>query len=237
MSDSDPAQITADTLLAIDLFRDLDRNDRAAIAKCCDGARFEAGHNIVLQRDDRTHVFFIVSGTVRVAFHSKPGKNVQFREQYAGECFGELSAIDGDTRSAEVAAVTNVFVGAIKTNDFLDIATSYPPASAKVLRRLASMVRSLSGRVVELSTLGVANRIRAELLRLARHSEVTENTAALIPTPTHAELASRVSTQREAVTKEIGRLVRPGILARGQGLSWVADVERLETMVETLADS
>ena len=99
------------------------------------------------------------------------------------------------------------------------------------------MVRSLSDRVVELSTLGIANRIHAELLRLARHSEVTGNTAALIPTPTHAELASRVSTQREAVTKEIGRLVRAGILARGHGLLRVVDVERLETMVETLAYS
>ena len=237
MADNNRAQITADTLLAIDLFRELDRQDRAAIAKRCDGSRFDAGNNIVLQRDNRTDVFFIVSGTVRVAFHSKPGKDVQFRDQYAGECFGELSAIDGDTRSAEVTAVTDVFVGAIKAHDFLDIATSYPPVSAKVLKQLASMVRSLSDRVVELSTLGVANRIHPELLRLARHSEVTGNTAALIPTPTHAELASRVSTQREAVTKEIGRLVRAGILAREQGLLRVVDVERLETMVETLADS
>ena len=91
MVDNNRAQITADTLLAIDLFRDLDGNDRAAIAKRCDGARFDTGNNIVLQRDNHRDVFFIVSGTVRVAFHSKPGEDVQFRDQYAGECSGELS--------------------------------------------------------------------------------------------------------------------------------------------------
>lgn len=237
MADSKRAAISAETLLAVDLFRDLDARDRAAIAARCDGAMFPAGAGIVLQRDDRTDVFFIVSGTVRVTFHSKPGKDVQFRDQYAGECFGELSAIDGEPRSADVAALTDVFVGAIRADDFRDIATRYPAVGTKLLRQLTSMVRSLSDRVVELSTLGVANRIHAELLRLARHHGIEGNTAQIEPAPTHAELASRVSTQREAVTKEIGRLVRDGILARTRAGLRVTDVGRLESMVENVAEA
>jgi len=237
MVDNKRAAITADTLLAVDLFRELDASDRAAIARRCDGATFAAGANIVLQRDERTDVFFIVSGTVRVTFHSKPGKEVQFRDQSAGESFGELSAIDREPRSAEVAALTDVFVGSIKANDFLDIATLYPAVGVKVLQQLASMVRSLSDRVVELSTLGVANRVHAELLRLARAHGVSGNAADIDPAPTHAELASRVSTQREAVTKEIGRLVRHGILARERGSLRITDVARLERMVQNVADA
>jgi CRP/FNR family transcriptional regulator, cyclic AMP receptor protein len=235
--DAKHAVITADTLLAVESFRDLDVADRTAIAARCDGAIFAAGANIVMQHDDRTDVFFIVSGTVRVRFHSKPGKEVQFRDQYAGECFGELSAIDGEPRSADVAALTDVFVGAIKANDFLDIATRYPAVGEKVLKRMTSMIRSLSDRVVELSTLGVANRIHAELLRLARHHGIHGNAAEIEPPPTHAELASRVSTQREAVTKEIGKLVRQGILERARGSLRITDVKRLERMVENVADT
>ncbi len=231
------AVITADTLLAVKSFRDLDSQDRGAIAARCRGAVFAADANIVMQDDDRTDVFFIVSGTVRVTFHSKPGKEVQFRDQHAGECFGELSAIDGEPRSADVVAITDVFVGAIKAKDFLDIATRYPTVGERVLKRLTSMVRSLSDRVVELSTLGVANRIHAELLRLARHQGADGNTVTIRPAPTHAELASRVSTQREAVTKEIGRLVRRGIVARGRGALRIKDVARLEKMVENVVDT
>jgi len=231
------AAITQDTLLALDLFRDLDATDRAAIAARCAGIQFQPGESIVMQRDERRDVFFIVSGTVRVSFHSKPGKDVQFRVETAGECFGELAAIDGRHRSADVIALSEVFVATLKPADFLYVTTHYPTVGTKVLAQLAAMVRSLSDRVVELSTLGVANRLHAELLRLADQHGVDDNSAEIKPAPTHAELASRISTQREAVTKEIGSLVRRGILIRERGALTVADVRTLEQMVINVTDA
>jgi CRP/FNR family transcriptional regulator, cyclic AMP receptor protein len=230
------ARVGPETLLAVDLFRDLSPADRAAIAKRCEAAQFRAGERIVMQRGDETDVFFIVSGTVRVTFHSKPGKDVQFRDQHAGECFGELAAIDGRPRSADVEALSDVFVGAIKSRDFLDIATRYPPVGAKIFVQLASRIRSLSDRVIELSTLGVNNRIHAELLRLARQHGVEGNRAEIRPAPTHADMASRVSTHREAVTKELGVLVKNGLVERTRGVLRVIDVERLEAIVQNVAD-
>ena len=231
------ATINGDTLLAVDLFRDLSPQVRAAIAQCCKGGVFESGERIVLQRDDRTDVFFIVSGTVRVSFHSKPGKDVQFRDQHAGQCFGELSAIDGHPRSADVVALSDVFVGTIKGRDFLEIATQYSEVSTKLFVQLTALIRALSDRVIELSTLGVKNRIHAELLRLARQYGIQDNQAEIRPAPTHADLASRVSTHREAVTKEIGALAKNGVVDRARGVLHVLDVQRLETMVKNVSDS
>ena len=231
------ATINGDTLLAVDLFRDLSPQVRAAIAQCCKGGVFESGERIVLQRDGRTDVFFIVSGTVRVSFHSKPGKDVQFRDQHAGQCFGELSAIDGHPRSADVVALSDVFVGTIKGRDFLEIATQYSEVSTKLFVQLTALIRALSDRVIELSTLGVKNRIHAELLRLARQYGIQDNQAEIRPAPTHADLASRVSTHREAVTKEIGALAKNGVVDRARGVLHVLDVQRLETMVKNVSDS
>lgn len=148
----------------------------------------------MLQHDEFTDLFFSVGGDVRVIFHAQSGKEVLFRNQTAGECFGKLSAIDREPISAEVTALTDVFVGAIKAPDFLDIATCYPAVSAKVLLQLTSMVRSFSDRVVELSTLGVANRIHAELLRIARAHAIENISSDITPAPTHADFANRVST-------------------------------------------
>lgn len=201
------------------------------------GGYFKAGERIVMQRGDKADVFFIVSGTVRGTFHSKPGKDVQFRDQYAGECFGELAAIDGRPRSAEVEALSEVFVGALKAHNFLDIATRYPSVGTKIFVQLASRIRSLSDRVVELSTLGVNNRIHAELLRLARQHGIEGNQAEIRPAPIHADIASRVSTHREAVTKEIGVLVKNGVIKRTRGVLRVIDVKHLEVMVQNVADA
>ena len=102
----------------------------------------------------------------------------------------------------------------------------------EVLRDLASLVRRLTERVVEFSTLGVRNRVHAEVLRLARDHLSADNTAEIQPAPTHAEIASRVSTHREAVTRTLNRLAREGVIDRRRGVIIVRDVERLECMVE-----
>jgi CRP/FNR family cyclic AMP-dependent transcriptional regulator len=48
---------------------------------------------------------------------------------------------------------------------------------------------------------------------------------------THAELASRLSTHREAVTREIGELIRLGVLQRSGNDLLVPDLNALEQLV------
>ena len=93
-------------------------------------------------------------------------------------------------------------------------------------------MRGLSERVIDLSTLGVQNRIYAELLRLAREAGAAGNTARIDPAPKHTEIASRVSTYREQVTRELSALVKLGILERGEHVLVIRDVARLERLVE-----
>ncbi len=99
------------------------------------------------------------------------------------------------------------------------------------LKRLTNQLRVLSERVFEFSTLTVKNRIHAELLRLARDHMRGENTAAISPAPTHAHIASRVSTHREAVTRELNDLARAGLIERRHGVLIIRDVNHLIRMV------
>jgi CRP-like cAMP-binding protein len=102
----------------------------------------------------------------------------------------------------------------------------------RVLRRLAGVVRRMSERVIDLSTLGVHQRIHGELLRLAREAGVKHNLARIDPAPRHADLASQVSTYREEVTRELSALARAGIVRREGRALLIEDVRRLETLVE-----
>ena len=92
-------------------------------------------------------------------------------------------------------------------------------------------IRALTSRVYEFSTLAVNNRIQAELLRLANLAPQGGNAARIAPAPTHVEIASRVSTHREAVTRELNRLSRMGLIERRDGTLLVKDLDRLAKMV------
>jgi hypothetical protein len=100
-----------------------------------------------------------------------------------------------------------------------------------LLREAVMKVRSLTTRVYEFSALAVNNRIQAEVLRLAKLVPREGKSARIGAAPTHAEIASRISTHREAVTRELNRLSRLGIIERRGGALLVKDVDRLAAMV------
>lgn len=214
------------------MFRDLDEVDVAAVARRCQWNRYGPGEQIVLHQDRSRDVFFVVDGKVRATLYSLSGKEVTFRDVLAGQMFGELSAIDGKPRSAYVVAVSDSLVASMSDTVFWEVLGDYPSVAAATLRRLATLVRSLSERVVEFSTLAVKNRIHAELLRLARGQTGEDDSATIAPAPTHADMASRVSTHREAVTRELNKLSQEGLLERRSGMLVIRDVKRLETLVK-----
>lgn len=220
------------TLAGVDLFRDLNEADVSAVALRCQWNSYGPGEQIVLHQDRSRDVFFVVDGKVRATLYSLSGKEVTFRDVLAGEMFGELSAIDGKPRSAYVVAVSDSLVASMSDTAFWKVLEDYPTVAAACLRRLATLVRSLSERVVEFSTLAVKNRIHAELLRLARSESDDAGSAVIAPAPTHADIASRVSTHREAVTRELNRLAHEGLLERRSGTLVIRDVTRLETLVK-----
>jgi len=224
--------LTADSLAAFQLFQDLPSDATAALARRCQWRRYRAHQFILGYRDDSREVFFVVRGQVRVTFFSECGREVSFRDLPAGEMFGELSAIDGLPRSCTVVALTDTMVAVMSAGLFWDLLREHESVNACILRRLTRLVRALSERLVEFSTLTVRKRIQVELLRLARETAPGQKRAVIFPAPTHAEFASRVSTHREAVTRALGELTRAGIVEKRYGTLVIRDVDALAALVD-----
>jgi CRP-like cAMP-binding protein len=220
-------------LTAVEFFRTLPPDAIEALSKRCQWHRYSSNQLIVGQDDQTKDVFFIVRGKVRVTVYAASGKEVSFRDLRAGQMFGELSAIDGQRRSATVLALQEALLARMPSHVFWTAVERYPQVAAAVLHHLVSLVRALSDRVFEFSTLAVKNRIHAELLRLAREASGRDNGIIHIsPAPTHAEIASRISTHREAVTRELNELVRAGLVERCSGGLIIRDIERLARLVD-----
>ncbi len=144
--------------------------------------------------------------------------------------FGELAALDGQPRTTHVIALEPSVIGVMKSNDFISLLGKYPSTADAVIKHLVSLVRFLCNKVFEFGAFDVKNRVRAELLRLARASDTGDG--AIEDMPTHAEIASRIITHREAVTRELNDLEKSGLLKKeGQRRAVVTDINRLAQMI------
>ena len=92
------------------------------------------------------------------------------------------------------------------------------------------LVRQLMSRAFEFGTLVVRERVLVELLRVAESAPHGSGEIILSPAPTHEEIASRISTHREAVTKELSRLERLGLIARDGRALRIKDLTSLRNL-------
>jgi CRP-like cAMP-binding protein len=201
------------------------------IGEACLWREFGAGMLILDYKEPSTDVYFLIQGKARVIIYSHEGTAVVFTDLTAGSTFGEIAAIDHKPRSASVEAVEDCMVASLRSDQFESLMLQEPGLALAVLRHVVADVRRLSDRVLEFSILAVQNRIQAELLRLANMVDREGNSALLSPSPSLSDIASRISTHREAVSREISRLTEIGLLRReGRNLR-VLDMDRLARLV------
>lgn len=219
------------SLQNVQIFRDLPDAPRRLIERECTWRRFAPRQFIVNHLDESSDVYFLVSGEARVIIYSPKGHPVAFRDMRAGEIFGEFSAVDGRPRSASIEAITDTLVAHMSPRNFQVLLRSHGSVGLALAKHLVAQLRLLSARVYEYSTLSVSNRLHMELLRLAREASASGSHACVCPAPTHAHLASRIATHREAVSREMSRLARLGLLKRQGSTLCIIDLRRLERMV------
>jgi CRP/FNR family cyclic AMP-dependent transcriptional regulator len=227
----------ARSLEHVGLLQGLGDADRTRLQAECRWRTIARGAEVISAEAGSTEVHFIASGRVRVTFYSPSGREVAFRELGAGTSFGELSAIDGQTRSASVVALDETTIATLSRDRFWRLLRESPEVSANVLRNLAALVRDLSARIVDTTVLTVPQRVRAEIVRLARATGPKGKSALILRSPTHAELASQIGATREAVSRELSRMAGEGLVERRGRDLLVHDVAGLHASIETLRDS
>ncbi|WOJ89196.1 Crp/Fnr family transcriptional regulator [Methylocapsa polymorpha] len=221
-----------ETLARIELFRSLTPEQIHRLDTRCIWRRANAKEWILDYQDEGADVFFLVSGVVRVMIRSISGRETILRDINAGAFFGELAAIDGQARSASILAITEATIAKMSASTFLEIVTAHPDVALQLLRLVTGQVRMLANRINEFTTLGVRDRLYLELLRVSRPDRDNERQAIVSPPPVHADLAGRISTRREAVTKELSAMERDGLLRKSRGALVLLDVPRLIAMID-----
>ena len=221
----------------IQIFIELSEEQRSAFVLPLIVERmYRKGETVLTQGENSTNVFFIIDGRVRSTTYSMSGKEICFQHLDQGEMFGELSAIDKHPRTTSVVTEVDCMLGVMKAEDLWHFMQEYPSVMAAVLLRMTSMVRFLCSRVYEYGALGTRERTRTEIIRLAKqNTSGSKNSAVIEKMPTHEDIANRIASHREAVTKEISFLRKSGLIKNDGRALVVPDIQALvDTVMESV---
>lgn len=95
-------------LREVDIFQPLSQDDMETIARACETKTYYAG-DIIIQKDEVDNSLFIISSGVVSVLDSDDGAQLmELARLSTNECFGEMSLLTGEPRSAMVKALTNV---------------------------------------------------------------------------------------------------------------------------------
>jgi CRP/FNR family transcriptional regulator, cyclic AMP receptor protein len=193
--------------------------------------RFEQDEILVDFEDVSSDVYFLVSGEVRILIRTPAGKEVILAEMRGGQFFGEMAAIDGIKRSANVTALTRGEVCIVPATVFKEMVFATPAVGDRLMRHLISRVRELNARLMEQSVLDLRHRLYSELLRLSVPRPGHQGERVVTPPPYHHVLAARIGCRREQVTREFTVLSQEKLIERTRGALVLKKPQTLETRV------
>jgi len=194
------------------LFAGLRDTELQALAQRAVERRYAAEEMLFWEGEACAGIFFIVQGSVKIFKTSGGGREMMLALETAPSTVAELPLFDGGPYPASVRAVEPVATLFINKNDFYQVCRQYPDVALKVLAVVGHRLRHLVG-LVEAMTFGsVTQRLARLLLDASRQAGADEFDLPL----THQEMASRLGTVREVVSRNLARFRAEGLI-RMQG--------------------
>ena len=202
-------------LQSVSIFWDLNDDELGYIADKMVAKHFENGNYIFLEDSEGEQCFFVLKGSVKVTRLSKDGREVILAMLNEGDFFGEMSLLDGESRSANIIALEKTKVLTLDRNDFIAVVNDYPQIAVQLLKELARRLRKSDRQIASLSLSDAEKRIALCIIRFADEQGVIQNGKVSIPkTPIQQDIANMAGTSRETVSRALGLLEKEDLIER-----------------------
>jgi CRP-like cAMP-binding protein len=210
--------------------------DRLTAQESADLVR--AGHHRQWQRgavlfreaEESDWVLMLVAGRVKVTGASVAGTEVVLAVRGPGALLGEMSAIDGQPRSATVTALEAVTGLVVPAPGFEAFLQAHGRVTTLLLRQLAEKLRDADRKRIEFGAYDTTKRVAARVVELAeRFGEPTAGGLRIAMPLSQDELAGWTGSSREAVTKALASLRASGWIRTGRLEVVVLDLPALRT--------
>ena len=194
--------MSLDNLNTVPLFIDLNDEELANVEESCTPRKYPKNSMIILEEEFGDIIFIILTGTVKITRVNDEGKEVILSLLGIAEIFGEMSVIDGESRSANALAQEECDLLAIKSKDFLSLLKSNFKVSYGLMGELARRIRKSDLHIEALSLSDAEHRIGVSILNLAEEMGVIRKGKVTIENlPYQQDIANMSGTSRETVSR------------------------------------
>jgi CRP-like cAMP-binding protein len=158
-----------DALREIFLFKDLPEADLEKIRSLVNPLRYREDWTLFEEGEEGKHLYLIRSGSVKLV-HQFEGKSSILAILFPGDSFGELSLIDGETRSASAITLEPCEFLVINRTPFMELLADNPLISHAIMVKLCQRLRGNIDRLDELHHLGASSRMYKSIRDLAEEN-------------------------------------------------------------------
>jgi CRP-like cAMP-binding protein len=215
-----------DALQAMDLFADLAVEQLDLILDRHRETGHDADQVIVMEQDWGESVFLLRSGLAKVRTYTADGDEVVMSLLGQGDVFGEMAALDGEARSADVVALTPLQLIKLRVAPFAALLDQQAGFALALARLEASRLRELNRRFA-LQTADATTRLLDALAYLARKSSAAADPQSLSPALAQRELALVAGLARETASRTLSKLRARGTVVDEEGGLRLMDLQPL----------
>ena len=197
------------------LFRDLSTDSLEVLLDRHRETSHQADQLIVMEQDWGESLFLLRSGLAKVRTYTADGDEVVMSLLGEGDVFGEMSALDGAARSADVVALTPLQLVKMRSAPFSSLLQREAGFALALARLEASRLRDLNQRFA-LQSADATTRLLDALAYLARKSSPEASETAEIPPLAQKEIALIAGLARETASRTLSKLRSRGTIADTQ---------------------
>jgi CRP-like cAMP-binding protein len=216
-------------LRRVPLFAELSEAELGAVAERVTRAEYGAGAIVFGEGDACRELWIVEAGTVRLVKTAASGREQLIGIERMGGTLAEEPVFDSGKYSVTAIALVPTVLLRLPAEEFRRICLRRPEVAMKVIKVLGHRVRHLDGLVEQLSFSTVRGRLIAFLLR--RGEEEGARTARGLEfrlDENNEELAARLGTVRELISRNLGRLYGDGLIGMRGRVVTVTDVAALK---------
>ena len=215
------------------LFRELDDTTLSLLAEHAVPRHYGKDELLFLAGDEAHGLFVIVNGSVRAFRESIDGREQVIHVERAGATVAEVPVFDDGAYPSTVAAEEDTDTLFLDKRDVRQLCLEHPEISLAAVKVLASRLRRCAELVEALSLKEVGQRVARFLVSEARrHGRTTGDGVCLTLTQTNQQIAARVGSVREVISRAFSRLQHDGLIVMDDRKLTIPDLDALSSFAD-----
>ena len=218
-------------LAKVDILASLSLEEIERLAQLSASVHLGTGETLALD-EERCALLLLTSGRVRVHEPNATGPGLTIFMVEDPTVVARTGFAANSSRVVVVEALEPSVLLLLEGEDFEDLVRRNPEVGVKTIRVLSERLSTNEERLSGLVHKEVTARLATLVLRLSEHRDVVAGEDnRIVPTRyTHQQLASMVGSNREAVTRSLGRLRKAGAVKIRNRRIHITDADALERL-------